>query len=173
MCGSNEFVERPLHAAGGQIYSYGTTLVRRFWGFLLALGVSQDLEHSTSTLPLRCILSPFQLHPYQPPKPNTHSLSHQEMGLNTQTKTCEELGTIEFNPNLKRYFWQLAVPKTTTINRKAEKHNCGNLFSRHKCSTQCFIITHHAPLVPMNKHSTLILPTYPLNCQPPTLLPKT
>lgn len=89
MCGSIEFAERPHHAAGGQIYSYGMTLVRRFCSFLLALGVSQDLEHSTSTLPLRYVLSPFQLHPYQPPKPNTHSMSHQEMGLNTQTKTLK------------------------------------------------------------------------------------
>lgn len=75
--------------------------LERVCDFLLALGVSQDLEYSTSTLPLRYILIPFQLHSYQAPKPNTHSMSHKEMGLNTQTKTCEELGTIKKITNIK------------------------------------------------------------------------
>lgn len=100
MCGSIEFAERSLNGADAWIYTYDTTLITKVLRFSSGTGCLPGPENSTSTFPLRYILSPFQLHLYQAPKPNTHSMSHKEIGLNTQTKTCEELGTIKIR-NIK------------------------------------------------------------------------
>lgn len=102
MCGSTEFAERPLDAADGWIYTYGTSLDRKVLWFLFwprvsprPLGTQQVLYHSGKPS------VPFSSPPHQPPKPNTHAMNHKEMGLNTQTKPREELGTIKKIQNIK------------------------------------------------------------------------